>query len=274
MVTGENNKTLIKDSTFDSLQISNYHLSIELSEKSISYCIVDKNKYRCYLLFSQNYESQNLLKILNEDEFITREFLSKSISFVNFPNTLIPKELYNEKDKKNIFSVNHSLTNEELVIDELKSKIINLYGIPNTIFQTVKNVIPEAIFRSNSSILINYFLSLNNLQETMFLFLKDSYINIVVTKSDSLIFQNKFEYQTKEDLLFYVLFSIQQLNFSNEEINTVIYGNISKEEYNILYQYIRNIKFGNKLKDISCSNEFNNIEDHCYNILYRQFLCV
>jgi len=274
MVTGENNKTLIKDSTFDSLQISNYHLSIELSEKSISYCIVDKNKYRCYLLFSQNYESQNLLKILNEDEFITREFLSKSISFVNFPNTLIPKELYNEKDKKNIFSVNHSFTNEELVIDELKSKIINLYAIPNTIFQTVKNVIPEAIIRSNSSILINNFLSLNNLQETMFLFLKDSYINIVVTKCDGLIFQNKFEYQTKEDLLFYVLFSIQQLNFSNEEINTIIYGNISKEEYNILYQYIRNIKFGNKLKDISCSNEFNNIEDHCYNILYRQFLCV
>lgn len=274
MVTGENNKTLIKDSTFDALQISNYHLSIELSEKSISYCIVDKNKYRCYLLFSQKYESQNLLKILNEDEFITREFLSKSISFVNFPNTLIPKKLYNEKDKKNIFSVNHSLTNEELVIDELKSKIINLYGIPNTIFQTVKNVIPEAIIRSNSSILINNFLSLNNLQETMFLFLKDSYINIVVTKGNKLIFQNKFEYQTKEDLLFYVLFSIQQLNFSNEEINTVIYGNISKEEYNILYQYIRNIKFGNKLKDISCSNEFNNIEDHCYNILYRQFLCV
>ena len=274
MVTGENNKTLIKDSTLDSLQISNYHLSIELSEKSISYCIVDKNKYRCYLLFSQNYESQNLLKILNKDEFITREFLSKSISFVNFPNTLIPKELYNEKDKKNIFSVNHSLTNEELVTDELKSKIINLYAIPNTIFQTVKNVVPEAIIRSNSSILINNFLSLNNLQETMFLFLKDSYINIVVTKGDGLIFQNKFEYQTKEDLLFYVLFSIQQLNFSNEEINTVIYGNISKEEYNILYQYIRNIKFGNKLKDISCSNEFNNIEDHCYNILYRQFLCV
>ena len=57
-----------------------------------------------------------------------KEFLSKSISFVNFPNTLIPKELYNEKDKKNIFSVNHSLTNEELVIDELKSKIINLQG--------------------------------------------------------------------------------------------------------------------------------------------------
>ena len=209
MVTGENNKTLIKDSTFDSLQISNYHLSIELSEKSISYCIVDKNKYRCYLLFSENYESQNLLKILNEDEFITREFLSKSISFVNFPNTLIPKELFNEKDKKNIFSVNHSLTNEELVIDELKSKIINLYGIPNTIFQTVKNVIPEAIFRSNSSILINYFLSLNNLQETMFLFLKDSYINIVVTKGDSLIFQNKFEYQTKEDLLFYIVMPLE-----------------------------------------------------------------
>ena len=60
----------------------------------------------------------------------------------------------------------------------------------------------------------------------------------------------------------------------NEEINTLVYGIIAKEEFKILYQYIRNIKYGNKLNDISCSNEFNNIDGHCYNLLYRQFLCV
>ena len=42
------------------------------------------------------------------------------------------------------------------------------------------------------------------------------------------------------------------MNLSNEEINTLVYGIIAKEEFNILYQYIRNIKYGNKLNDISC----------------------
>ena len=46
MVTGENKTNiLIKDSLFDNDQISNYHLSVELSKNSISYCIIDKQKY-------------------------------------------------------------------------------------------------------------------------------------------------------------------------------------------------------------------------------------
>lgn len=63
------------------------------------------------------------------------------------------------------------------------------------------------------------------------------------------------------------------MNLSPEKIDTEIYGNISKSGFQILYEYIRNIQYGNKLKDISFSNEFHNIEEHCFNILYRQHLC-
>ena len=108
----------------------------------------------------------------------------------------------------------------------------------------------------------------------MHLYVKDNFVNIILTKNDTLTFQNKFSYQTKEDLLFYILFCVQELNLSNEEIKTDVYGDISKEEFNILYEYIRNIDYGNMLKDIECSSEFYNIKTHCFSILYRQHLCV
>ena len=275
MVIGENNnKTILADSSFDSNQISNLHLSIELSSSSLSYCIIDTQKYRCLLLSSQKLETDNLLEIFSNDDYLSQNFKSKSISFVNFANTLVPFELYEKEDKENLFALNHELNDEVLLEDNLREEIINLHAVPKLFFQTIKNILPDAALRSQSSILINNFTNLNLKVETMFLYLKDSFVNIVVTKGKNLLFQNKFNYVTKEDLLFYVLFSIQELNFSNEDINTIVYGNVTEDEFSILYDYIRNIKYGNKLKDISCSNEFNSIENHCYSILYRQFLCV
>ena len=275
MVIGENNnKTILADSSFDSNQISNLHLSIELSSSSLSYCIIDTQKYRCLLLSSRKLETDNLLEIFSNDDYLSQNFKSKSISFVNFANTLVPFELYEKEDKENLFALNHELNDEVLLEDNLREEIINLHAVPKLFFQTIKNILPAATLRSQSSILINNFTNLNLKVETMFLYLKDSFVNIVVTKGKNLLFQNKFNYVTKEDLLFYVLFSIQELNFSNEDINTIVYGNVTEDEFSILYDYIRNIKYGNKLKDISCSNEFNSIENHCYSILYRQFLCV
>ena len=66
MVIGENNsKILIKDGSFDANQISDYHLSIELGKKNVSYCIIDPKKHRCLLLFSKDYDFENLFNFIN-----------------------------------------------------------------------------------------------------------------------------------------------------------------------------------------------------------------
>jgi len=276
METGENNSTLLViDKSFNNDLLNNYHLSIELSPKSLSYCIIDPKRLRCNLLYSINYNSQEDLTILlTKDNYITEEFLSKSIALTNYPNTLVPKKVYNEKDKENVFSINHNL-DEIILTDNLKnSNIKNIYSIPKSLHQTINNVIPDIKIKSQSSILIDYLLSMRYNIKKMTLYIKDSFVNILITNNNKLLFQNKFKFTTKEDLLFYTLFCIQELNLSTEKINTEVYGNISESEFQLLYEYIRNINYGNKLKDINCSNEFNNIEEHCFNILYRQHLCV
>ena len=274
METGESNsKLIIKEKDFNDNNIDNYHLSVEISHQTISYCIIDTNKRRCKLLFSSKYDNNKLVEIINGDKYLSQDFQSISVSIVNFPNTLVPISLYNEKDKNDLFSLNHEL-DDVILDDNIKNEIKNLYAVPESLNNTLNNLFPNAKIRSQSSILINNFLNHQNNKEYLYLYVKDNFVNIILTKNDELIFQNKFSYQTKEDLLFYTLFCIQELNLSNEEIKTDVYGDISKEEFNILYEYIRNIDYGNKLKDIEWSSEFYNIKTHCFSILYRQHLCV
>ncbi len=275
METGENNPIIqIVDKSFNNDFLSQYHLSIELSKKTLSYCIIDTKKLRCHLLHSVNYNKQeDLSNLLSNDMYITKEFYSKSISLSNFPNTLVPTELYNQKDNNKIFELNHGKA-EVILIDDLNDyQIKNIYSIPESLNQTINNLIPNINIKSQTTILIDYILSKNYNTEKLTLYIKDNYVNILITYNNQLIFQNKFKFSTKEDLLFYSLFCIQEMNLSPEKIDTEIYGNISKSEFQILYEYIRNIKYGNKLKDISFSNEFHKIEEHCFNILYRQHLC-
>jgi hypothetical protein len=275
METGENNPILqIVDKSFNNDFLNQYHLSIELSKKTLSYCIIDTKKLKCHLLHSVNYNNQeDLSNLLSNDMYITKKFHSKSIALSNYPNTLVPEELYNEKDNKKIFELNHEKA-EVILIDNLNNyQIKNIFSIPETLNQTINNLIPNINIKSQTTILIDYILSKNYNAEKLTLYIKDNYVNILIANNNQLIFQNKFQFSTKEDLLFYSLFCIQEMNLSPEKIDTEIYGNISKSGFQILYEYIRNIQYGNKLKDISFSNEFHNIEEHCFNILYRQHLC-
>ena len=70
---------------------------------------------------------------------------------------------------------------------------------------------------------------------------------IVVLKDKKLALFNCFSFKTKEDFIYYILFTAEQLNLNPEEFNLVLMGDIEKESelYGILYQYIRNIKFYN-----------------------------
>ena len=56
-----------------------------------------------------------------------------------------------------------------------------------------------------------------------------------------MVFFNSFEYQTKEDFIYYLLFVFEQLQLDPQKQAITLYGNIStnSELYQIAYQFIR-----------------------------------
>ena len=85
---------------------------------------------------------------------------------------------------------------------------------------------------------------------------------------------NSFDFNTKEDILYYTLFTFEQLKINTETVNLVLYGDIIKGEsiYQLLYEYIRKIKFGSKPHHINLSSEFNSIQAYRFYALFSQHI--
>ncbi|MEZ4782000.1 MAG: DUF3822 family protein [Flavobacteriaceae bacterium] len=96
------------------------------------------------------------------------------------------------------------------------------------------------------------FLVYNNKDETtMYVNVTEQHFEIIVLKGNNLILYNTFEYSTKEDFIYYILFTAEQLELDPEAFPLVLIGNISENDnfYNIAYTYIRHVSvFKNRLK--------------------------
>jgi hypothetical protein len=72
-----------------------------------------------------------------------------------------------------------------------------------------------------------------------------SSFEIIAIKNQDLIFYNTFEYSTKEDFIYYILFTLEQLKLDPETIKTGLIGTINKDDelFKIIYKYIRFVEF-------------------------------
>jgi len=250
----------IKANSFNINLSEEYHLSVQIGLKNISYYIININ--------TRNVEYFKKIatdkEIINADEILKLNFTYSSIVFVNFPFTLIPNELFIEKDSKELLE----MTND--VYDIIKSDKINeidahlIYSIPDEINDLVFTFFPNSKQYAQQSILIKQFKELDNKDDNAYLYINDNVLNIFVLKNQKLIFNNSFNFESTTDILYFTLFSFEQLKLDTETVNLKLYGEIIKNDeiHQLLYEYIRYIDFGSKPKNLNISSEFNSIKDH------------
>ena len=72
-------------------------------------------------------------------------------------------------------------------------------------------------------------------------------------------FYNSFNYKSNEDILYYLLFSLDQLSLDKEKNLISCYGKITldSELYELLYSYIKNIEI--QESKFSDNDEYNNL---------------
>ena len=282
METGENNHFLIKSKKFHLINLAeDGHLSIQIGEESFSYCILNTKNLTYYYIKTYRVKSkeefnQHITNLINKDRVLQSNFLSTSVSYLNTPSTLIPKQLDLEEESHKILEFHSDFEGEILseYIDNQKAFLT--YSVPKQKREIIQNFFPNIIEKSQDSILINIYSKINSKEKKVYLFLCEQNATITVISEKQLIFNNKFSYKTREDLLYYILFCYEQLKLSNEIIPLIIFGDIEKNDsyFNILYDYIKNVKLGNIKSELSFSNEFNILEEHKYLGLFHQILCV
>ncbi len=241
-------------------KLTNQELSIQLSLSGLSFCILQRDTNTISTLKQISFEKRlNPLDIQDQLEhlFNTETELQSNFSKVyliheNELSSLVPKPLFQEDCLADYLKFNSKILKSDFItFDAIEiNDSVNVY-VP---YVNINNFIYEKFgaftFKHFSTILIQQILLIEKNTETpkVYAHINSNHFEIIIVEKGKLILYNTFEYNTKEDFIYYILFTAEQLKLNPETLSLTFIGDVVKNDdlYDIAYKYIRHVSFGNR----------------------------
>jgi len=206
------------------------------------------------------HELRSNLTLLQEYDFVHFCFLSTTINIV--PNQFIKHPLENFLSMSMYHPVQLAIDCPLQSIDA--SVVYNIHYPLKDVLLSLKNLQNARLYHS-SKFLIDY-AKINSKDDEVYINFVHDKLEICVLSNGEFIFYNLFEIKTKEDFLFYILYTLNQLNISPTTVSLFAFGDIIDD---IFSDYI------NTLKKYISSITYNTDDDQLgkYFTLYKLFEC-
>jgi hypothetical protein len=262
---------------------TNYHLSLQLSIDGFCFALfhIDEKRYigigeyRAYS--NQHLEIATLKNILQNDPWIKGGFKSVSCVFPSQKSTLIPSPLFNEPEIRTYLALHSEVSaDDELYSNALVSAPIrNCFTIPKQWREVIIEYFPNAKLLHLGTTLIEAAIQSNAQNNQLLIHFQGGQFDIVVTNNQSLLFHNSFNYQTSEDVIYYLLYVMEQLALDPNTATILLSGKIVKDSaiYKLLYKYILTIKFAEWPTTVNYAKPIQFSESHQHYPLIQQYLC-
>ncbi len=248
--------------------IYNRRLSIQFGLNGLSFCVLNTTANTVvaleHLPFNKKlnpFEAlERLMHFFEVKEYLKTKFDSILVIHENNLSTLVPNLLFNESYLADYLKFNCKiLQSDYLSYDRLlQTEASNVY-VP---YVNVNNYIYEVFgtftFKHYSTVLVDTVLQKAHTDaNALYIHVNDKHFEIIAVKSKTLQFYNTFAYKDIQDFIYYVLFTIEQLQLDPEEIPVTLVGQVSKDSsfYDILYQYIRHVKIASSQNPYQITND-------------------
>jgi hypothetical protein len=213
------------------------------------------------------------------DEFsLTRStFKTIYVNWLNSNFTLIPAAYYETGKAKELLDFNVGVKeNETVLVNDLKDNIKLIFSIPTELKQAIDKTFPHHQLKHFGSSSVNLFFSHFQLKNSdVFLNIHEKQVELLVKKEKALQLYNIFNCKSDEDILYYLMFSVEQFKLDPASLRLCISGNreTSDELFTAIKKYIRHLNFANSDKIIKRKEELENIPNHFYFSLLNRVLC-
>lgn len=276
------------DKSFNSENISNYHLSLQVYLKGFSFCILDRDNNKFVALGHYFYEHlisyKKLLEIIDRvfqnNNILKLPFQHVKVIFATPKFTFIPSAFYNESNKKEVFEFSHKIARfEELYTNYIYSNSTYVvYTIPGFIKNWILEKLPSATIYHQSIPLIEEILLKNKttlIKERVYVNIYPSFFDVAYISNGNLKLFNSFVYQSNTDFQYFLLNVFDQLKLSSIEVPAVFSGFVSKVDDKIEQskKFIKNITYLEKPSHFEYSFDFNSIEDHYFTNMINLYQC-
>ena len=230
-------------------------LSIQVSLNGLSFCVFDTISKT--ILSSENvvfakeltpYEVLKRLKQLFTSQNVQNSQFSEVV-VVHRNNLfgLVPKALFEPDEMANYLKFNTKiLANDHLAYDDLESyEMVNVYVPFVNINNYIYDLFGEFTFKHNGTVMVESLLNgrTNSKQPVCYTYVHENQIDITVIAKKRLLLFNSFKFVTKEDFLYYLLFTLEQLKLDTESILLKLFGEIEEGDdiYEMCHRYIKHI---------------------------------
>ncbi len=274
---------------------ANYDLSIRIMPDGFSYAVFDKHKNKFIALesFSFNlmpgllnaFGSHGYIKWLDqilEKRVLLREKFSRIFIIAGgIKYTLMPQPLFQAANARKYLEFVHPLNETDQVIyDEIKApESYLIHALPDLLSEWIAaNFTASPVFHVCAVLIRNFLIRfrggspVNRIMANV----QTDVLDIIIFKDSVLRFCNSFYYSNHTDLLYYLLFVIEQLKISTEDLSLYLSGAVeSKSELiKLLNSYIRYVDLipESPGKDFSLSPDM--LPQHRYFDLLNVSLCV
>lgn len=230
-------------------------LSIQVSLNGLSFCVVDTLIPKLlafeHVTFTTPSTPYLLLKelksFLNRNRVMEHDFSEVTVIHKNKLFSLVPKPLFTTAKLPNYLKFNAKLmADDHIVYDEIPHQdIVNVYVPYANINNYIFDCFGEFEFIHSGTVLINTLFNQNrgSVVPVCYVQVAEREMEMAVISEKKLLFYNQFEYKTPEDFLYYVLFSLEQVQVGLEHVRLSLFGHIA--EGNVLYEgcsrYIKHV---------------------------------
>ena len=232
-----------------------YHLSIQVSLNGLSFCILDSIGKKIVKASTHRFknrlnpfETQKELKSFVKTQGIQDYAYSEVVAVHrNDLFSLVPKDLFDPEELPNYLKFNAKiLANDLLEYDEIPSfDLVNVYVPFVNINNTIYDLFGEFEFKHHGTVLIEALLgsSAGHLEPLCYAYVTEEVFDLIVIKQKKLLFFNSFSYKTPEDFLYYLLFTLEQLQLDTQETKLRFFGNIEEEDpvFELCQEYVQHL---------------------------------
>ncbi len=249
-MTNESTNSILENSN------SEYHkLSIQVSLNGLSFCVLDTLSNT--ILASERIVFENELTPYAVQKEIKLLFEQNKIGDITFSEvvvihrnnlfSLVPKPLFNKDELANYLKFNAKiLANDHLEYDEVNNlELVNVYVPFVNINNYIYDLFGEFEFMHHGSVLIQTLINShgNSNEPICYVHLIEGHMDITIISQKKLILYNNFSFATKEDFIYYLLFTFEQLKLDTESTKLKLFGSIEEGDalYEMCHRYIKDI---------------------------------
>lgn len=260
-------------------------LSIQISLSGLSFCILNRSDSKIDYLKHIDFKSilipetvlEKLQKTISDDALLTQPFDAVLVLFQNELSNLVPEALFEENNAADYLKFSSKIIKTDFIsFDKIEvNKSVNVFvpyvNINNYLFE----VYGEFEYKHASTIFLEQILETedNSSDNKMYLNVAPFHFEMAVVKKDKLQLYNTFDYYTKEDFIYFVLFSIEQLKLDPENLIIKLSGNIAEDDalYQLLYTYIRHVQFNEPTIKHSYDEVLDGCSKHLHLLILNSF---